>query len=292
MKCLLLGGTGFIGKKIQAQRPDWTWVSVGSELCDLVSGRDLEKLYDDFDIIINSAGFYGGLIFNEKYQKEILFRNTAIINSVARLVDHVRPKKIVNIGSACVYPKSVSGKLYEYNITCEDYHPSIRFSAMTKGWLLQVTKNLEIPWEYLVLSNVYGPNEHLNLERSHFIGSLANKIKHSKGTLDMFGDGLGVRDFIYIDDTVEAICRYCELEQATCSVSNISTGSGVSVREITKRLIDISGRDLEVVWGNPEDNGILYKVLDNSKMLNDINYHPQTNIDQGLTKLWQWIQKE
>jgi len=292
MKCLLLGGTGFIGKKIQAQRPDWTWVSAGSELCDLVTGRDLDKLYDDFDIIINSAGFYGGLIFNGKYQKEILFRNTAIINSVARLVDHVKPKKFINIGSACVYPKSVSDKLYESNITCSDYHPSIRFSAMTKGWLLQITKNLEVPWEYLVLSNVYGPNEHLSLERSHFIGSLANKIKNSHGTLDMFGDGSGVRDFIYIDDTVEAICRYCELEQATCSVSNISTGSGVSVREITKRLIDISGRNLEVVWGDPKDNGILYKVLNNSKMLNDINYYPQTNIDQGLTKLWQWIQNE
>ena len=292
MKCLLLGGTGFIGKKIQAQRPDWTWVSAGSKLCDLVTGRDLDKLYDDFDIIINSAGFYGGLIFNAKYQKEILFRNTAIINSVARLVDHVKPKKFINISSACVYPKSVSDKLYESNITCRDYHPSVRFGAMTKGWLLQITRNLEVPWEYLVLSNVYGPDEHLSLERSHFIGSLANKIKNSNGTLDMFGDGSGVRDFIYIDDTVEAICRYCELDQATCSVSNISTSSGVSVREITKRLIDLSGRNLEVVWGDAEDNGILYKVLDNSKMINDINYHPQTNIDQGLTKLWQWIQNE
>lgn len=292
MKCLLLGGTGFIGKKIQAQRPNWTWVSAGSQMCDLVTGVGIEKLYDDFDVVINSAGFYGGLIFNEKYQKEILFKNTAIINSVAQLVDQVKPKKFINIGSACVYPKSITGKLYEHNISCEDYHPSILFSAMTKGWLLQVTRNLNVPWEYLVLSNVYGPNEHLSLERSHFIGSLANKIKHSQSRLEMFGDGSGIRDFIYIDDATEAICKYCELEQATCSVSNISTGSGISVREITKLLLGISGRKLEVVWGNPEDNGILYKVLDNSKMLDDIGYHPQTNIDQGLIKLWQWIQNE
>ena len=95
MKILLLGGTGFIGQKIQAQRPDWTWVSVGSKDCNLTTTENLYKLYDDYDIVINSAGFYGGLTFNTKYQKEILFRNTAIINSVAQLVAHVNPKNLL-----------------------------------------------------------------------------------------------------------------------------------------------------------------------------------------------------
>jgi GDP-L-fucose synthase len=292
MKCLILGGTGFIGQKIQAQRPDWQWVSVGSRDHDLTNPQGLDKLYGDYDVVINAAGFYGGLPFNAKYQREILFRNTAIINNIARLVDAVKPTRFINIGSGCVYPRTVTGKLSETHIGSTDYHPSIQYSAMTKGWLLQVTQNLDVPWEYLVLSNVYGPDEHLSFERSHFIGSLANKIINSTGVVNMLGDGAGVRDFMYIEDTAEAICRYCELDQATNSVSNISTGSGVSVREITKRLVHISGLDLDIGWGDPMDNGILYKVLDNSKMLQDIKYQPQTDLTQGLTKTWQWIQNK
>jgi len=292
MKILLLGGTGFIGQKIQAQRPAWKWVSVGSKQHNLTDSHELHKLVDNYDIVINAAGFYGGLPFNNKYQREILFYNTAIINNVAQLVNMIQPKKFVNIGSGCVYPRTVTGKLLESDIGSTDYHSSIQYSAMTKGWLLQVTQNLGVPWEYLVLSNVYGPDEHLSFERSHFIGSLINKIKNSAGVVNMLGDGSGVRDFIYIEDTAESICRYCELDQATNSVSNISTGSGVSVKEITERLVNISGRDLDIVWGDPKDNGVLHKVLDNSKMLQDIKYQPQIDLTQGLTKTWQWIQSK
>jgi GDP-L-fucose synthase len=292
MKILLLGGTGFIGQKIQAQRPDWEWVSVGSKKHNLTNSHGLDKLVDKYDVVINAAGFYGGLPFNNKYQQEILFCNTAIINNVARLVDKIQPKKFVNIGSGCVYHRIATGKLLESDIGPTDYHPSIQYSAMTKGWLLQVAQNLGVPWEYLVLSNVYGPDEHLSFERSHFIGSLINKVKNSTGVVNMLGDGTGVRDFIYIEDTAEAVCRYCELKQATNSVSNISTGLGVSIREITKRLVNISGQDLDIVWGNPTDNGVLYKVLDNSKMLLDIKYQPQIDLTQGLTKTWQWIQNK
>ena len=292
MKCLLLGGTGFIGQKIQNQRPDWNWVSVGSKDYDLTNYQDLHKLHGNYDIVINAAGFYGGLPFNAKYQREILFRNTAIINNIARLVDMIKPKKLVNIGSGCVYPVSVTGDLSEQHIGSLDFHSSIIYSAMTKHWLLQVTQNLNVPWEYLILSNVYGPNEHLSFERSHFVGSLANKIKNSTGIIDMFGDGSGIRDFIYVDDAAESICRYCELGKATNSVSNISTGQGTKIGDLTGQLLTISRRNLKIKWGDPKDNGILYKVLNNSKMLQDINYQPPTTLQQGLTSTWQWIQRK
>ena len=289
MKCLLLGGTGFIGQKIQAQRPNWEWISTGSTTYDLTTKQDLHCLYDDYDIVINAAGFYGGLPFNTKHHREILFVNTAIINNIVQLVDTIKPAKFVNIGSGCIYPKSVIGKLSETDIGPTDYHPSIQYSAMTKYWLLQVTQTLDIPWEYLVLSNVYGPNEHLSFDRSHFIGSLANKIKNSTETITMLGDGAGVRDFIYITDTAEAICKYCELNTATNSVSNISNGVGVSVRDVTEQLVTISQKDLKIIWGDPKDTGSLYKVLNNNKMLQDIQYQPNTNLVEGLTKTWNWV---
>ena len=98
----------------------------------------------------------------------------------------------------------------------------------------------------------------------------------------MLGTGEGVRDFIYITDIAEAICRYAELELATCSTSNISTGNGVSVKTITDMLIDISGKEIRAVWGDPKDNGTLYKVLSNNKMISDIGYTPKIDLRKGL----------
>jgi nucleoside-diphosphate-sugar epimerase len=118
----------------------------------------------------------------------------------------------------------------------------------------------------------------LSFERSHFVGSLANKIKNSTGTIDMFGDGSGIRDFIYVNDAAESICRYCELGKATNSVSNISTGQGTKIGDLTEQLVNISRRNLKIKWGDPKDTGILYKVLNNSKMLQDINYQPTTTL--------------
>jgi GDP-L-fucose synthase len=290
MKCLLLGGTGFIGSNIQAQRPTWSWTSVGTADCDLTNQHELYKLHGNYDIVINAAGFYGGLPFNSKYQREILFRNTTMINNIARLVNDLKPAKFVNVGSGCLYPRTATDLISENAIGGTDFHPSIQYSAMTKNWLLQVTEKLDVPWEYLILSNVYGPGEHLTFERSHFIGSLANKIKNSTGRLDMLGDGSSVRDFIYVTDTVEAICKYCELDTATNSVSNISTGHGSTISDVVKQLVNISQRDLVVNWGDPHDNGVLYKVLDNRKMQQDIGYNPSTRLAKGLANTWNWIQ--
>jgi nucleoside-diphosphate-sugar epimerase len=213
-----------------------------------------------------------------------------MINNIARLVNDIKPKKFVNVGSGCIYPRTTTNQITENEIGDTNFHPSIQYSAMTKNWLLQVTEKLDIPWEYLILSNVYGPGEHLTFERSHFIGSLVNKIKNSTDSFNMLGDGSSVRDFIYITDTAEAICRYCELETATNSVSNISTGHGSKINEIVTQLVEISQRNLKVNWGDPQDNGVLYKVLDNRKMQQDIGYQPKITLEQGLINTWTWIQ--
>jgi GDP-L-fucose synthase len=290
MKCLLLGGTGFVGQNIAAARCDWDWTIVGTQQADLTKRDQLSKLYGDYDIVINCAGFYGGIPFNMQHQQEILFRNSLMATNICELVSIIKPKKFVNIGSGCIYPKSVQGSMSESCIGPTDFHSSIQHSALSKFWLLKMTAVLGVPWEYLVLSNIYGPGEHLDFNRSHFIGSLVNKIKHSEHSINMMGTGEGVRDFIYIADVVEAICRYCELETASCSFSNVSTGTGVSVKTVTDMLIGISKKNINAVWGDAKDNGVLYKVLDNSKMLNDIKYSPATSLQQGLEKTWNWIQ--
>ena len=279
-----------MGKNIMLSRPNWNWTPVGTQQADLTDRAQTLTLKGNFDVVINCAGFYGGIPFNACHQQTILFRNAVMATNICELVSLIKPKKFINIGSGCIYPKSMQGCMPESYIGSIDFHPSIQYSALSKYWLLLMTQALGTPWEYLVLSNVYGPGEHLDFEHSHLVGSLANKIKLSDNVINMIGTGEGVRDFIYISDVCEAICRYCELETATCSTSNISTGLGVSVKDLTDMLIGISQKDIHVNWGDPNDNGVLYKVLDNSKMSKDIGYIPTTPLKTGLENTWNWIQ--
>jgi len=291
MNILLLGGTGFIGTILQQQRPDWRWTSIGSMQCNLEDTHIPMGIEGDYDVVINAAGFYGGIVFNKEYQHSILYKNTIMSMNVCRLVQWLEPKKFINIGSACIYPGTANGVMKEDLIGTGPYHPSIKYSAMSKAWMLEAIRTLGVPWEYLILSNVYGPGEHVDFERSHFVGSMLNKIKGADKELNMFGTGVGVRDFIYTRDTAEAICRYAELSTATNTPTNISTGYGTSVREMTRQLVDISEKSINIVWGDPKDDGVLHKVLDNSKMLNDINFVPSTAVHNGLTDTWSWFNR-
>ena len=256
--------------------------------CNLEDTLQILNISGYFDVVINAAGFYGGIVFNKEYQHSILYKNTIMSMNVCRLVQRLEIKKFINIGSACIYPGAANGVMKEELIGTGPYHPSVKYSAMSKAWMLEAMRTLDVPWEYLILSNVYGPGEHVDIERSHFVGSMLNKIKGAGKTLNMFGTGIGVRDFVYTQDTAEAVCRYAELTTATNAPTNISTGQGTSVREMTQRLVDISKKSIDIVWGNTADDGVLHKVLDNSKMLNDINFAPSTTIQNGLAKTWDW----
>lgn len=286
MKALLLGSSGWIGKHVISQRPDWQWTCVDSKTCDLEQAHQVDKIDGDFDVIIHTAGFFGGLPFNLKHGKDILFKNMRMNTNVCSLVARCKPKKFIIVSSACVYPPQGNKLLTENMIGPTDFHPSVKHSALAKLNLLQMAKNLDCDFEYLIVSNGYGPGEHTSAEKSHIIGSLIKKIMHSDSTLEMMGTGIGVRDYIYIDDIAEAICRYCELENTTNSCTNISTSHAITVKEIVQKLLDCSKKNLKLKWGDPKDDGVEHKILDNSKMQNDIDFNPSVDMDVGLRKTW------
>jgi len=291
MKILLLGGTGFIGSNIKKQRPQWDWTVLHSKNYDLTDIQQVNKIQGDFDVVINSAGYFGGIVFNQGNPREILYKNQIMSMNICRLVDRLKPKKFVSIGSACLYPATDTPLITESMIGTDDhYHSSVVYSAMAKYWLLKTMQTMEVDWEYLILSNVYGPGEHLSFDRSHFVGSLINKIKNSKNTVELLGTGVSVRDFLYITDTAEAVCRYCELEKATNLPTNIGTGKGTQISHMASVLVSNVNPDLVIKWGgNFKDNGVLHKVLDNSKMFKDIGYTPPTTIETGLQQTWDWF---
>lgn len=292
---LILGGTGFVGQAIQAARPLWRWTSVGSQHLDLTDTAAVDRAirsWPRYDVVINAAGFYGGLPFNQQHGADILYQNSIINANVCRLVRAMNPDKFVNIGSACVYPKHSQQMLDETQIGCGTPHDSVIYSAKSKMHMLELMNASDVPWEFLIVGNVYGPGEHLDAEKSHVVGGIISKIKQSDQTLQVMGTGAAVRDFIYVNDMAETVCRYAHRTKATNSVSNVSNGQGTAIRTVIETLVEVSGKDLVVSWGSSDQDGILFKVLDNTKMKFDTGYHPTTKLAQGLRATWQWAQHQ
>jgi nucleoside-diphosphate-sugar epimerase len=289
MNALLLGSTGWIGQNVKRQRPNWNWTEISSKNCNLEDSFQIEKITGKFDVVIHAAGFYGGLQFNKKYKEQILFKNVQMNINVCKIIKKIKPKKFIIIGSGCLYPSN-NNLLLESIIGDRNFHSSVKYSAMAKINLLDLVSTLDLNFEYLIVSNTYGPGEHLSFEKSHVVGSLINKFKNCHDLLEMIGTGAGVRDYIYIEDVAEAICRYTELENTTNSCTNISSGKETSVKDIVKILSNFyKEKNLRIVWGDAKDDGVLYKVLDNTKMQKEINFIPKTQLEEGLEKTWRWF---
>ena len=104
MNILLLGSRGWIGSNIQKQRPNWTWTEIHTGICDLEDEKSTELLQGDFDVVIHSAGFFGGLPFNRKHKEDILTKNNKMNTNICKMVTRLKPKKFIVISSACLYP--------------------------------------------------------------------------------------------------------------------------------------------------------------------------------------------
>jgi GDP-L-fucose synthase len=294
-KILVLGGTGFIGQAIQAARPTWQWTSIGRQTIDFTDTAAVDQAIrsqSHFDVVINAAGFYGGLPFNQRYNAEIFYQNSIINANICRLVRSIQPAKFINIGSACVYPKNSQQILNEAQIGCGTPHDSVIYSAKSKMHMLDLMSTIGVPWEFLIVGNVYGPGEHLDDEKSHVVGGLISKIKRADQTLNVIGTGAAVRDFIYVSDMAEIVCRYAHRNEATNSVSNISSGHATSINDVVETLVSVSEKHLTVSWGSPDQDGILFKVLDNTKMKFDTGYQPKITLAEGLNATWQWAQHQ
>lgn len=285
MKILLLGASSFIGKDLFSCRPQWEWDLFDSTKCDLTDPEAVKKVKGNYDAVINCAGWYGGLPFNQTHAQDILVKNTAILAGVDRLIRQLEPRCTIAISSGCIYPGSSTDQMSEKLIGSGPYHPSVAFSGMIKLLQLDMMRNLpsHINWHYLVLSNVYGPNEHLDYLKGHAVGSLIRKLLTAQGPIEMIGTGNAIRDFFYISDVHEAICRYVEFSGGTKSPTNISSGYGHDIKTLVNHIANVLKFEQDISWSNNiMQDGVARKVLDNSKMINEIGKWNFMPIDKGI----------
>lgn len=296
---LILGSNGFVGKNM-CQRLEkegvkyYPAIHQKHDLCDGKKTRDLFSKVKP-DIVINLAAFLGGVHFGYKHTAEMFTNNMRMQINTLDMCREFKVKRLINPIGSCVYPGALD-LFTEDKLWDGPMHESVLSFATAKkafivaSWAYHKQYGLDVM--NLVMSNMYGPGDHFDEERSHAVGGLIRRIVAAKQTgqpeVVIFGSGRPVREWLYVEDAVDALYRAIDAAPYD-SIINIGAGKGYSIQETAEMLRDIIGYKGMLVNDDRQMDGALCKQVDGQLGNRLLDWYPQTDFRTGLQKTVEWF---
>jgi GDP-D-mannose 3',5'-epimerase len=322
-KILVTGGAGFIGshmvKRLVAQKAKVTVIdnlfrgkkeNLKNEKgeyvidiknnflnADLTDYNQCLELIKDYEVVIHLADIVGGIsyVFDKEF---FIYRQNIIINSntLSACITNKIPNYIY-VGTACSFPEHLQNKYDVVYLKEEQTYPANPESSY--GWsklmgeyeALLARKNKMINTGLLRFHNVYGPGSAYDAYTGQVIPSLIRKaINYPKEEFIVWGSGEQYRDFVYIDDIIDAISKVID-KGMNKGLIQIGTGQGTSIRQIAEKIKKISGKDFTIKFDTSAPEGDKGRAAVPTKAKEILGWEPKYSIDKGLQETYTWIQK-
>ncbi len=304
-KYLILGSSGFVGKNIKdyfknldSELYDVDFLD-GSKDIDLANFDKLNEIITSIKPtkVINCSSFVGGIAYGYKYPAKILHLNSQMILNIYKSCQINEVSMLVNPISNCAYP----GNLNYYQ---EDEfwngkpHDSVFNYAMTRRLIVALGESYYKEFGFssanVVLSNMYGPNDHFDEERSHALGALINKIyiakKEKKSSIEIWGTGQPIREWLYVEDGAKALIKASSLASGSYFF-NIGVNKGISITDLALKIAKALDWDGEFEYNLERPDGAKEKRVDGTLGEKLLNWKPETSLDQGLKYTVEWYLK-
>ena len=301
-RIVVTGGNGFFGKHIIEKLKKYECKIFVPKTVDGWDFRDREKCLKYFkkakpDIVINCAANQGGIGYHSGKQATLFKDNILMGMFLMEVAQIVGVDKFINIVAGCSYPGYVDlGEMNEQDYWNGRIHDSIfsygfsRKASVSYG--LALKKQYDFNSIHLVMANMYGPGEHFNPEQSKALAGLIKKIYEAKvnnlPTVEVWGTGKPIRDWLYVKDGAEAILRagriYNDVEPL-----NIATGVGISVKELAETIKKIVGYKGKLVYNTSKPDGALHKTFGVKKMKKELKWAPTTTLEDGIAETVSWF---
>jgi len=243
------------------------------------------------DYVFLAAAKVGGILANNTYRADFLFENLAIQGNVIHQ-SHVHDvKKLLFLGSSCIYPKLAPQPLKEESLLSGYLEPTNEPYAIAK---IAGIKLCETYWDQygrrfisVMPANLYGPNDNYDLASSHVIAALIRKfsdaVTEDKKKVEVWGSGTPLREFLHVDDLADA-CLFLMNNYEEKQFVNVGTGSDVSIRQLAAMVQEATGFDGEVVWDASKPDGTPRKLLDVQKLA-ALGWKSSISLKDGLAKV-------
>jgi GDP-L-fucose synthase len=287
------GHKGLVGSAIwrELQRRGFTHLigRTHAEL-DLLDTVAVQKLFTEErpEYVVVAAAKVGGILANDTLPAEFIFENLQVQNNVIHGAYRAGVKKLLFLGSSCIYPRHAPQPLKEEYLLAGPLEPTNQWYAVAKiaGIKMCQAYRRQYGCDFIsaLPTNLYGPNDRYDLNSSHVLPALIRKFHEAKeaaaASVTCWGTGSPSREFLFVDDLARACVllleRYSE-EQ----IINIGYGSDVTIRQLAETIKEIVGFNAELIWDTSKPDGIPRKLLDSSR-LQALGWKPQVDLKTGI----------
>jgi len=254
------------------------------------------------EYVILAAAKVGGILANNTYPADFLYQNLQIQNNVIHNAYLSGVKKLLFLGSSCIYPKSCPQPMKEEYLLTGELEPTNEAYAIAKiaGIKMCQSYNRQYGTNFIAVmpTNLYGPNDNFDPETSHLFAAFVRKFSEAKKnnakSVKVWGTGVARREFLHVDDMADG-CLFLlqnfnptkEQNEKGEIFCNLGTGQDLTVKELVehfKQVLDYQG-DLE--WDSTKPDGMSQKLLDVSKM-HDMGWRHTIDLDEGIKRTCEW----
>jgi GDP-L-fucose synthase len=245
-----------------------------------------------------AAAKVGGILANNIYRADFLFENLMIQNNVIHSAYTNEVKKLMFLGSSCIYPKLAPQPLKEEYLLTGELEPTNEPYAIAKiaGIKLCDAYRAQYGCNYISVmpTNLYGPNDNYDLNNSHVLPALIRKVITAKNngdkTVTIWGTGTPKREFLYVDDLADA-CFYLMETYDEAGLVNVGVGDDVSILELAQLVVKIVGFEGEIITDTSKPDGTPRKLMDVTK-LNAQGWKAKITLEEGITKVYNEVKDQ
>lgn len=297
-KIFVAGGRGMVGSALIRKLKMLGFkniVSPSSSELDLTNQKRVIEFFrsEKFDFVFLAAAKVGGILANSTEKADFIYQNIMIQTNVIHSSYLSGVKKLVFLGSSCIYPKMSPQPIKEEYLMTGDLEPTNDAYAIAKisGIKMCQSYNEQYGTDFISVmpTNLYGPNDNYDSKTSHVLPALIRKVHEAKisasDMITVWGSGNPRREFLYVDDLADAILHVFENYSGN-EIINIGTGVDISIKELVTIIQQVVGYECRVVYDSDMPDGTPRKLLDVSK-LNDLGWRYKTDISDGIRSAYE-----
>jgi len=299
-KIYIAGHRGMAGSAIMRKLREKGYTNLlyrtHSEL-DLTRQEEVEHFFqtEKPDYVFLAAAKVGGIVANSTYPADFIYINTMIAANVVHTAYKTGVKKLLNLGSSCIYPKLAPQPLKEEFLLTGPLEETNEAYAISKIAAIRLCKHYNDQYGTnfisLMPTNLYGPGDNYDLATSHVLAALIRKFHEGKvhgGPVVLWGDGSPRREFLYSDDLADAAVYLMEQKdyKDIGEFVNVGTGKDIPIKDLSDLVAGIVGYEGKIEWDTSKPNGTPRKLLDVSR-LSSLGWHYTTPLSEGIRKTYE-----
>ena len=302
-RIFVAGHRGLVGSAIYRNLKENGFNNLSSSTSDhwdLRVRHDVDTFFriNNPEYVFLAAAKVGGIGGNSTYPAEFIYDNLMIQSNVIDAAYRHRVKKLLFLGSSCIYPKFPKIPITEDQLMTSPLEESNSAYAIAKIAGLRMCQAYRQQHGFNAISlmptNLYGPNDNFDINNGHVLPSLIAKFhgsleKSEHWVVKLWGDGSPKREFLHVDDLAEACVKCMEVYDDEEHI-NVGTGEDVTIKELAETIVDVVGYKNHYEWDTSKPNGTPRKVLNVDKM-KSLGWEPKIGLREGIESTYKWYKE-